>query len=100
MGRINYENIVFYQDQWIKQSGMPQNKKDSLIALSNILMHKAIDNNHKIDGIKLFYPEDCDNRDAFMSFANACDAFVHPKGDGKGLVMRDFGKNIEQLDPK
>ena len=99
MGRINYEKVVRYQDDW-KESGMPKGKTETLISLSNKLMHKAIDNNHEIDGIKLFYPEDCNNKDVFISLAYAFSAFVHPKEEGKGLVMDEFGKNIEELDPE
>lgn len=100
MGRINYQNIVFHQDCWKKEIGIPKDKTDALIALSNKLMHKAIDNNHEIDGIKLLYPEDCDNKDVFMSLAYAFSAFVHPKEEGKGFVMEEFGKNREELDPE
>ena len=91
MARIKYETVVSYQDGW-KKSGMSQNRKDALVALSNILMHKAIDNNHEIDDITLLYPEDCDDYDAFTDLAFAFDAFVSIRDEG-GCKMHGWGMN-------
>jgi len=98
MAKVKYDTIVSYQEGW-QNTNMPEEKIKGLIALSNKLMHKLIDNNHDLDGITLSYPKDCKDYATFTSLAYAFGAYLKVKEDGSGIItMYDFGHNKDDIE--
>lgn len=90
MAKVLYDNIVFMQEGW-KKDCLPE--AADMIALTNKLMHRLIDNGHKLDGISLRYPEDCNNYNVFRKVAYGLGATV--TGNGHGFIMTDFCNNCD-----
>lgn len=88
MAKVVYDDIVSRQEWW-KETHLPE--ATDMVALTNKLMHKLIDNEHELDRVSLFYPEDCDNYDVFRKVAYGLDAFITKIGHG--FVMTGFGTN-------
>ena len=96
MSRIKYDTIVFYQDKW-KKSKIPEKQLELLIETTNLLMHRAIENNHSLDNIELLCPEDCDDYYVFRNIATAFNAFISIREDGS-YRMHGFGNNKSGID--
>ena len=90
MGKVLYDNIVSKQEWW-REIHLPE--AEDMVALTNKLVYKLIDNHHELDGVSLFYPEDCDNYDVFRKVAYGLDAIV-AKTD-HGFIMTGFGDNYD-----
>ena len=91
MRRVSYDWIVSQQEYW-KETNLSKDLKASMIALTNKLMHRLIDNGHDLDSVSLFYPEDCDNERAFLKVADSLNAFATLDRNG-GMTMSRFGCN-------
>ena len=83
MARVNYQVILDYQDEWKRQG------KEKLVTLCKKFMHKIVDNNHNLDDIVLFYPEECDDFELFKEFAATFLASIYKTEDGC-FQMCDF----------
>ena len=95
MAQANLGVLIRLQEHWQKCDGIPRWKKDGMIALTNKLKRRLADNRNELDGVELYFPEDCDNYDVFMTVAYALDAFVVPSGNG--CTMRKFGEHPLEL---
>ena len=99
--QVRYDSIVSKQEHW-KSANLPESMVKDMVALSNRLMHKLIDNGHDLEGVRLFYPEDCDNYEAFSAVAYALDACVTTKKaygiESAGAIMHGFGENLAEIE--
>ena len=67
MAQVNLATLAWMQENWKRESGIPSWKKDAMITLTNKLRRRVEDNHNELDGVELYYPEDCTNYDAFIS---------------------------------
>ena len=96
MAQANLAALAWMQESWKHESGIPGWKKDAMIALTNKLRRRIEDNHNELDGVELYYPEDCNNYDVFITVAYALDALVVPTGNGG--IMRKFGEYGEDVE--
>ena len=76
---------------WQNDPTIPAWKREKMFALTDVLQKRAADNRNGLKGAQLFYPEDCDDYDAFMTVTHALDALVIPTS-GEGYIARCFGE--------
>ncbi len=87
----NSDSILKLQAYWRDDPRIPNWRKDKMIALTELLQKRAADCRNNLANVQLYYPEDCDDYDAFRTVTNAFDALVIPTS-GDGLIARNFGK--------
>lgn len=92
--KLNYEEILFYQEYWKKREEIPEEKKNKLIDLSNKLIERVKANQDELNGVVLLYPEDCTDYQVFTDFAFVMFAYIRKRQD-KGLKMEGWGLNHE-----
>ena len=95
MTKVDFGALAHLQDRWRNDPGIPRWKKDGMVGLVDKLRQKVSDNHYNLDGIELYFPEDCNNYDVFMSVSYALDALVIPRSNG--CCMREFGKYDENF---
>ena len=93
MARANYGDITHLQERWKNEPGIPGWKKSGMIALVDKLKRKFADNHDETSGVELYFPEDCNNYDVFITVAYALDALAVPTSSG--YIMREFGEYKE-----
>ena len=96
MAKTYYDFVLSAQNYWKRTPNLSPDIKADMIALSNILLHKIIDNNHSIEGVTLSYPEDCANYAAFGRVGFGLSAFIYAKKGG-GLIMEQFGQCHDEI---
>lgn len=96
MPKVDYGDLAHMQERWKNNPTIPVWKRDHMNALMSKFKSKVADNHGDSDGVELYYPEDCNDYDAFMTVACALDALVIPRSDG--CVMRMFGDYSEDKD--
>ena len=87
----NIGSLAQLKASWRDDRTIPDWRMAEMFALVELLQKRAEDNHNNLDGVQLFYPEDCRDYDAFQSVANALDALVIPTS-GEGYIARNFGK--------
>ncbi len=86
--RLNYDALLNYQNYWQTSIFISPEKADKFVALSNIFMQRVTEHDGEIDDVVLLYPEDCNDRDVFMNFAEVMSAYVGSRlGDDNALLM-------------
>ena len=96
MAKTYYDFVLSAQNYWKRSPNINPALKEDMINLSNILLHKIIDNNHSIEGVTLSYPEDCANYAAFGKVGFGLSAFIYAKKGG-GLIMEQFGQCRDEI---
>lgn len=92
--KLNYEELSNYQTFWQESEHLSPSRKNGLIALSNLLMQRAKENQDEIDHVTLFYPEDCSDFNTFTDFASVMNADVTVKDEG-GAKTSGWNLNCE-----
>lgn len=92
--KLNYEEILFYQEYWKRRKEIPEEQKNKLVDLSNKLIERAKSNQDELNGVVLLYPEDCTDYKVFTDFAFVMLAYVRKRQDN-GLKMEGWGLNHE-----
>lgn len=90
--KLNYEEILYYQTFWKDNKAISCERANGLIELSNKFMQRVKDNDDEVEGVTLFYPDDCSDYNTFTDFAFAMSAYVRAKAGG-GLQMSGWGLN-------
>ena len=85
------DTILKLQACWRNDPSIPNWRKDKMIALTELLQKRAADCRGNLSRVQLYYPEDCNDYDAFRTVTNALDALVIPTS-GEGFIARNFGK--------
>ena len=94
MSRVDYGELAHLKTLWRNNPMIPEWKKEGMVILLDTFLKKVADNNNEIDGVQLYFPQDCHEYDVFMSVVNALDALVIPTS-GDCLVASHFGKYSE-----
>lgn len=84
--KLDYEEMVKDQKYWQKSEHLSAQQKKEYVALADKLMQRTRENGNEVDGVELWYPEDCSNWTLFTDFAVAMGARVSTK-DGGGAKM-------------
>lgn len=92
--KLNYKELSNYQTFWKESVHLSQQRKNELIALSNLLMQQAKENQDELDDITLLYPEDCSDFDSFTDFASIMQAHIIVREEG-GAKISGWGLNYE-----
>ena len=66
MFRININDILENHTHW--RNTLPESTANQYISLSQKFLHKLVDKNGDVSGIKLSYPEDCCDYDIFFDY--------------------------------
>jgi hypothetical protein len=91
MPRVDYGELASLQASWQNNPMIPEWKKVGMGRLLEVFRRRVADNHNKMDGVRLYYPEDCREYDVFISVVNALDALVVPTSNN-GLIASHFGK--------
>lgn len=92
--KLNYNEVLDYQEYWKESGFFSKKQQDGLIELSNKLVQRVKENNDELDGVKLLYPEDCSDFDIFTGFACAMQAYVIPRKEN-GFFIDGWTLNRE-----
>lgn len=92
MTTANAKNLASVRERWQNDSTIPRWKKDAMIDLTLKLEErvKTCEGVYEKKNVKLFFPQDCCNYDAFLSVGCALEARV--VATPGGFVMKDFGR--------